>query len=155
VELVRRTASLFEIVVRERALELSVETPDSLPLMGDPGKLERVVLNLLSNAMKFVPDGGRVRVGLCVEGHEAVLTVEDNGPGVAVALRAAIFERFWRGDDSTTRRFGGTGLGLAIARELVERHGGRIEVGDGAHGGALFRVKLPVAPGTPSGIAPG
>ncbi len=153
VELVRGTASLFESVAREREVELSIETPDSLPLMADREKLERVLLNLLSNAMKFVPDGGRVRVGSCVEGHDAVLSVEDNGPGVPVPLRAAIFERFRRGDDSTTRRFGGTGLGLAIAKELVERHGGSIEVGDGADGGALFRVKLPLAPET-AGIVP-
>jgi len=155
VELVRRTASLFDAVAREREVELSVEGPDSLALMADPAKLERVLLNLLSNAMKFVPDGGRVRVGLRVEGDAVVLAVEDNGPGVPVPLRAAIFEPFRRGDDSTTRRFGGTGLGLAIARELVERHGGRIEVGDGADGGALFRVKLPFAPEAAGGAAPG
>ncbi len=150
VELVRRTASLFEVVAREREVELSVETPESLPLVADPGKLERVLLNLLSNALKFVPDGGRVRVGLCVEGRDVVLGVEDNGPGVPVPLRDAIFERFRRGDDSTARRFGGTGLGLAIARELVALHGGRIEVGEGADGGALFRVTLPFAPDAPS-----
>jgi signal transduction histidine kinase len=155
VELARRTTSLFEVVAREREVELSVGTPDSLPVMADPEKLERVLLNLLSNAMKFVPDGGRVRVGLGVVGDDVVLSVEDNGPGVPVALRAAIFERFRRGDDNTTRRFGGTGLGLAIAKELVERHGGRIEVGDGAEGGALFRVKLPFAPQAPIRVAAG
>src|SRR6185503_4819550 len=143
VELVRRTASLFEVVAREREITLSVETPDALPFVADSPKLERVVLNLLSNAMKFVSDGGRVRVGLCVDGPRVVLSVEDDGPGVPLPLREAIFERFRRGDDSATRRFGGTGLGLAIAKELVEGHGGRIEVGDGAAGGALFRVTLP------------
>src|SRR5262249_54027580 len=139
VALVRRTASLFEIVASERAVELSVTTRDALPVTADPGKLERVLLNLLSNAMKFVPDGGRVRVDVRTEGDDAVVSVEDDGPGVPVAQREVIFERFWRGDDGTARRFGGTGLGLAIARELVECHGGRIEVGDGADGGALFR----------------
>jgi len=79
-----------------------------------------------------------------MEGEDLVLSVEDDGPGVPIALREAIFERFHRGDDSTTRRFGGTGLGLAIAKELVERHGGRIEVRDGTYGGALFRVTLPL-----------
>jgi signal transduction histidine kinase len=154
-ELVRRTTTLFEVLAREREVELSVGTPDSLPVMGDPEKLERVLLNLLSNAMKFVPDGGRVQVELGVEGDDVVVSVEDNGPGVPVALREAIFERFRRGDDSTTRRFGGTGLGLAIAKELVERHGGRIEVGEGSGGGALFRVKLPLAALAPIGEAAG
>ena len=149
--LVRRTTSLFEVPAREREVELSVGTPDSLHVMGDPEKLERVLLNLLSNAMKFVPDGGRVQVGLGVEGDGVVVSVEDNGPGVPVALREAIFERFRRGDDSTTRRFGGTGLGLAIAKELVECHGGRIEVGDGNDSGALFRVKLPFVALAPIG----
>src|SRR5262249_34984554 len=133
---------------------LSVETPPSLPVLADPEKLGRVLLNLLSNAIKFVPDGGRVRAGLSVEGQEAVLSVEDNGPGVPVALREAIFERFQRGDESTARRFGGTGLGLAIAKELVEQHGGRIEVVDGADGGALFRVMLPLAPGGATAAPP-
>jgi len=162
VELVRRTASLFEIAARERKVELSVETPDSLAVTADPEQLEHVLLNLLSNAMKFVPDGGRVRVGSCVEGHDVVLSVEDNGPGVPVPLREAIFERFRKGDDSTTRRFGGTGLGLAIAKEVVALHGGCIEVGDGADGGALFRVKLPfvsetvsIVPEAPRGVAAG
>src|SRR5262249_58705806 len=122
-ELVRRTTSLFEALARERGVELSVGTPESLPVMGDPEKLERVLLNLLSNAMKFVPDGGRVQVELGVDGDDVVVSVEDNGPGVPVALREAIFERFRRGDDSATRRFGGTGLGLAMAKELADCHG--------------------------------
>jgi signal transduction histidine kinase len=148
--LVRRTVSLFDVVAAERRVALTVETPASLRLMADPTKLERVLLNLLSNAMKFVPDGGRVRVGVRVQGPDVVLAVEDNGPGVPAASREVIFERFRRGDDDTTRRFGGTGLGLAIAKEIVEGHGGRIEVGDGADGGALFRVTLPA--GVPAGV---
>jgi signal transduction histidine kinase len=147
VEVVRRTVSLFEIVAREREVELSIETPDWLVAMVDPEKLERVLLNLLSNAMKFVPQGGRVQVHLGIEADRLVLTVEDNGRGVPLGLREAIFERFRRGEDSTTRRFGGTGLGLAIAKELVERHGGSIGVGDGDDGGARFRVELPLGIG--------
>jgi signal transduction histidine kinase len=143
-ELVRRTGSLFDVVATERHVTLSVETPPSLALAGDASKLERVLLNLLSNAMKFAPDDGRVRVRLGADGASAVLSVEDTGPGVPIASRQAIFERFRRGDDPTTRRFGGTGLGLSIAKEIVERHGGRIDVGDGAEGGALFRVTLPL-----------
>jgi signal transduction histidine kinase len=143
VELVRRTASLFEVVARERDVTLAVETPDTLPIVADGAKLERVLLNLLSNAMKFVPDGGRIRVTSSVGPDGVVLAVEDSGPGVPIPLRDAIFERFRRGDDPTARRVGGTGLGLAIAKEMVERHGGRIDVGDGAYGGALFRVTLP------------
>src|SRR5262249_59421069 len=104
--------------------------------------------------MKFEPDSRRGRAAASVDGNQAVLSVEDNGPGVAVALRDAIFERFQRGDDGTARRFGGTGLGLAIAKELVEQHSGRIEVVDGAAGGALFRVMLPLSPGEPTAALP-
>ena len=145
-ELARRTASLFEIVAAERRVELAVDAPRTLPVLVDGSKIERVLLNLLSNAMKFAPDGGHVRVGVSAEDDGVALTVEDDGPGVPLASREVIFERFRRGDDGTTRRFAGTGLGLAIAREIVERHGGRIEVGDGTMGGARFRVTLPVRP---------
>ncbi|HYV56910.1 MAG TPA: ATP-binding protein [Candidatus Nitrosopolaris sp.] len=155
VALVRRTVSLFDAVARERRVTLQVETPAELVLVADAGKLERVLLNLLSNAMKFVPDGGRVQTAVRVEGDDVVLSVEDDGPGVPVPLREVIFERFRRGDDAATRRFGGTGLGLAIARELVERHGGRIEVGDGAAGGALFRVRLPLVSEPAGAVAAG
>jgi signal transduction histidine kinase len=151
--LVRRTASLFDVVARERGVELTVDTPPPLPILADGSKLERVLLNLLSNAMKFAPDGGHVRVRLALEGPHIVLTVEDDGPGVPVASREAIFERFRRGEDDTTRRFGGTGLGLAIAREIVERHGGRVTVADAALGGALFRVSLPAEVVTDDGAA--
>jgi signal transduction histidine kinase len=152
VEAVRRTASLFEVVARERGVELSVETPDALLLSADSGKIERVLLNLLSNAMKFVPGGGRVRVALRALPGEAVLSVEDSGPGVPVALREAIFERFRTGGEGVMRS-GGTGLGLAIARELISLHGGRIEVGEGADGGARFEVRLPYARQTTTGAA--
>ena len=145
VALVGRTASLFEVVAGERRIALTVEAPDALSILGDAAKLERVLLNLLSNAMKFVPDGGRVRVALDTDPPRVALVVEDDGPGIPDALREVIFEPFRRGDDDTTRRFGGAGLGLAIAKEIVERHGGRIAVGDGIYGGARFTVELPNA----------
>jgi signal transduction histidine kinase len=96
--------------------------------------------------MKVVPDTGRVRVSLGADASGATLSVEDDGPGVPPALREAIFERFRRGDDASTRRFGGTGLGLTIVREIIERHGGRITIGDGIDGGARFTVYLPATP---------
>jgi signal transduction histidine kinase len=147
--LARVGAAHFEALAAERGVALVVEAPRSLPGEVDAAKVERVLLNLLSNAFKFVPDGGRVRVSLGVDGGRAVLAVADSGPGVPPELRETIFERFRQGDGGTARRHGGTGLGLAIARDFVALHGGTIRVGEAPEGGALFTVGLPLA--APSG----
>jgi signal transduction histidine kinase len=102
--------------------------------------------------MKFAPNGGRVCVTLRALREEVLLAVEDSGPGVPVALRESIFERFRTGGEGTEGA-GGTGLGLAIARELISLHGGRIEVGESADGGARFEVRLPCAPEDPVAAA--
>src|SRR5213079_303854 len=107
-------------------------------------KFQRICLNLLSNAFKFTPAGGRIRCVLSREGERGILMVQDSGPGVRPELRQAIFERFRQGEDGLTRRFGGTGLGLAIVKEFVELHGGTVTVGDAAEGGACFTVELPL-----------
>jgi PAS domain S-box-containing protein len=143
--LVRRTAALFEGAARERGVDLGVTGPESLLAAVDPDHLERVVLSLVSNALKFAPAGGRVRVELRGRGARVTLVVADNGPGVRAGMRAAIFEPFRRGEDQTSRCVGGTGLGLAIARGLVGLHGGTLQVREAPGGGALFRVDLPDA----------
>ena len=138
------TAAHFEGLAAERRIRFAVETPEHLPARVDPEKVQRVLLNLLSNAFKFVSDGGRVRCELRVEGDRALLTVEDNGPGVRPELREAIFERFRQGNGASSK--GGLGLGLAIVKELVTMHHGTIEASsDGASKGARFTVRLPVA----------
>jgi PAS domain S-box-containing protein len=145
--LLRLTAAHFEAFAQERRISFSVRTPASIIVQADLEKLQRVFLNLLSNAFKFVPDLGRVSLELRVDGQRALATVQDNGPGVKPELREAIFERFRQGESGSRRGFGGTGLGLAIAREFVALHGGTITVGDAPGGGALFSVALPlVAP---------
>jgi signal transduction histidine kinase len=111
-----------------------------------------MLLNLLSNAFKFAPAEGKVACALGQEGSRSVvLTVDDSGPGVPPSLRSAIFERFFQGDEGSTRRFGGTGLGLAIVKDFVDLHGGSIAVGASPAGGARFTISLPIsAPvGTP------
>ena len=111
----------------------------------DPDKLQRVVMNLLGNAFKFVPDGGGIRCSLRQAAEEIVIAVDDSGPGVKPELRQAIFERFRQGDGGINRTVAGTGLGLAIAKEFVEMHKGRITVLDSDLGGARFEVALPVS----------
>jgi signal transduction histidine kinase len=144
--LVRLTAAHFDALAPERQVDFTMETPRTLPAQVDPEKLQRVVLNLLSNAFKFVPGGGgRVRCALTQDEGEATIVVEDNGPGVPVAMRQAIFERFRQVEGGANRSFGGTGLGLAIARDFVALHGGTITVDETLGGGARFTVTLPLA----------
>jgi signal transduction histidine kinase len=112
----------------------------------DPGRVQQVLLNLLSNAFKFTPADGTVRIEMCdVPGSDAVrVEIADSGPGIAIDHREAVFERFHQLQGTERRKIGGTGLGLHIARELVLLHGGYIEVDDAPEGGALFVVELPL-----------
>jgi PAS domain S-box-containing protein len=153
--LLRLTGSHFDAFAHDRRVAFTLKAPEHVTLQGDAEKLQRVFLNLLSNAFKFVPDGGSVHCELWVEGNRAVVAVQDNGPGVKPELRELIFERFRQGDDHSSRRFGGTGLGLAIAKDFVALHGGTITVDDAPGGGALFSVRLPLtAPAAVAGVPP-
>src|SRR5262249_45579107 len=107
-------------------------------------KVERVVLNLLSNAFEYTPARGTVRVAVAAADGQALLSVDDSGPGVPEADRERIFERFWRGERGKSRGFAGTGLGLAICRERRGAHRGSIGVGSSPAGGARFEVRLPL-----------
>jgi signal transduction histidine kinase len=140
---VRSLAANFDGVARDRSISYRVDASD-LRAQVDTGQLERVTLNLLSNAFKFTPAGGVIRCSLRAPGTDLfVLEVADSGPGVPPEHRGVIFERFRQADGGVTRKFGGTGLGLAIAKEFVELHGGTITVGEAPEGGAVFTVDLP------------
>jgi PAS domain S-box-containing protein len=111
---------------------------------GDPQRLQQVVLNLLTNAIKFAPRGGQVRVTLKAGDPELTITVEDDGPGINPDFLPHVFERFRQEDSSSSRRHGGLGLGLAIARHLTELHHGTISAANRQGGpGAIFTIKLP------------
>jgi diguanylate cyclase (GGDEF)-like protein/PAS domain S-box-containing protein len=150
VRLVRFVAGHFEVLAQEQGITYSIKTPEQLRAQVDPEKLRRVLLNLLSNAFKFTPAGGRVRLTLRAEDGRAILEVGDSGPGIPPDKREAVFEHFRQLEGGTTRRFGGTGLGLASAQDFVTLHGGTLSVTDAPEGGALFVVDLPqlAAPGT-------
>jgi signal transduction histidine kinase len=124
--------------------QVTVDTSGVEPvqLVGDAGMLEQVVRNLVQNAVSHARAVVRVSSGPA-EGDLAVLTVDDDGPGVPPDRRADIFERFVRLEDSRDRVHGGVGLGLAIVAEIVRAHGGRIHVDDSPLGGARFVVELP------------
>jgi PAS domain S-box-containing protein len=141
--LVRFLASHFAVLAADRGIELVVDADQALVAAVDPDKLQRALMNLLGNAFKFVPAGGKVRCSLLVSPDELSIAVDDSGPGVKPGERQAIFERFRQGDGGVNRQRGGTGLGLAIAKEFVELHKGRIAVMDSELGGARFQITLP------------
>jgi diguanylate cyclase (GGDEF)-like protein/PAS domain S-box-containing protein len=149
--LVRLTASFFESAAEERRIRFNVETPDKLDAEFDAEKVQRILLNLLSNAFKFTPEGGEIGVQLAKSDEHLQFTVGDSGPGIPPEMREAVFERFRQIDESPNRRHGGTGLGLAIAREFTELHGGSLEIGTAPAGGALFTLSLPLR--APEGTA--
>jgi len=110
---------------------------------GDPERLRQIVLNLLSNALRHTPPGGRIEVRTSLDGELAVLEVLDNGPGIAPEDLPHVFERFYRGKGA--EESSGSGIGLAVAAELVAAHGGGIEARNREEGGAVFTVRLPAA----------
>ncbi|HEV8107347.1 MAG TPA: HAMP domain-containing sensor histidine kinase [Burkholderiales bacterium] len=140
--LVAEAARAHELAARSKDLRLEVDAEAAM-LEADPEKLRSIIDNLVSNAVKFTPPGGRITVRARVQSGEAVIEVIDSGPGVAPEERESIFDLFFRGrGKGEGTRIKGSGLGLAIARELVEAHGGHIAVvpeGSGGH----FRVTLP------------
>ena len=142
----RRMAERFELPAEQHHIDYRIDTPDTLPAQADPDLLERVLVNLLSNAFKFTPAHGRIEVSLQADGGELVMAVRDSGPGIAPAQQAAIFERFHQVDTAPSgmAKRGGTGLGLAIAREYVQLQGGAIGVASVPGQGATFTVRLPL-----------
>jgi signal transduction histidine kinase len=143
-KIVRLTCSLFEGIARERSVDYTVRVPHALLAEVDPEMIHRVLLNLLSNAFKFGADGGSIACVLETAGNNALLQVQDKGPGIPIEMRERIFERFIQVEGEVTRRHGGTGLGLAIVKEFVELHHGSIRETTPVGGGALFLVTLPL-----------
>ncbi len=125
-----------------KSIEIALEAPSSLPTVGDPGLIDRLVWNLLDNALKFTSPGGHVEVELAALAGDVLLQVSDSGPGIQPEMRDKIFRRFQRGDASRGSAEG-TGLGLAIVRAIAEAHGGSVRVDNRPTGGARFQVRLP------------
>ena len=121
-------------------------------MSADPGRMLQVVSNLLTNAIKFSPQGGRVAVALTTVDGSAALCVSDEGRGIEPEFLPHVFDRFTQQDSSTTRLFGGLGLGLAIVRHIVDLHGGTVRAESAGTGkGATFWVTLPLVAAQPSG----
>lgn len=148
--LTRLTTTHFESLAKDRRIRYELEAPAQLPAQVDEEKFQRMLINLIANAFKFVPDGGSIRVLLAEQEGKALLHVLDNGPGVPKGQRETIFERFRQVEGDAARRYGGTGLGLAIVKEFAALHGGTASVTDAPGGGAAFTLALPLR--APAGI---
>jgi two-component system OmpR family sensor kinase len=126
--------------------DLRIDNPRPAFVLGNADELHRMVLNLLDNAANHTPPGCRIELRLRTEGGDAVLEIADDGPGIPPELRSQVFDRFVSGEgraDVAARP--GTGLGLAIVRSVVDSHSGSVEVDESDSGGALFRVRIPLA----------
>jgi signal transduction histidine kinase len=138
----------FRLVADGKGVALEGPSPGPAVIVhGDAGRLAQVVANLLTNALKFTPEGGVVQVALVPEAARVVLEVRDTGQGIDPELLPYVFDRLRQGDAGRSSGRRGLGLGLAISRHLVERHGGSItaeSAGDGC--GAIFRVTLRTEP---------
>jgi heavy metal sensor kinase len=131
-------------------VHLTVGDIDQARVVGDMDRLKQVILNLVTNALKYTPAGGRVTLGLARVNRWARLTVSDNGIGIPADELPKIFDRFYRVDKARSRAMGGAGLGLSIAQRIAQMHGGRIEAAsDGLDKGTTFSLWLPLADAPP------
>ncbi|MGN6671850.1 MAG: HAMP domain-containing sensor histidine kinase, partial [Thermomicrobiales bacterium] len=146
--LLNETVARMMPQAERKGVTLTADVPDNLPLiLADAQQLSRVLLNLVQNAIRHTPPGGRVQLRACRRDGALLLTVEDTGEGIAPADLPRVFDRFYRGDPARSRE-AGSGLGLAIARGLVEAHGGHIWVESTPGQGACFAFTIPLAPST-------
>lgn len=139
--LAERAANLYREVAEDRTIKVDCDLPAPVEANVDRVRLGQAVNNLLDNALKYTPEGGRVVLTVRAEPDAAVISISDNGPGIPTAEREAIFRRLYRGDSSRSQR--GLGLGLSLVKAIVEAHGGKVSVAEAAGGGAQFDVRLP------------
>ncbi|MET0917247.1 MAG: sensor histidine kinase, partial [Burkholderiales bacterium] len=145
-ELIQDVVQKFELDAHRRQLAIRAQVEGDLPFVtADIGLVERVLQNLIDNALSHTPAGGSVTVTARAREREIAITVADTGSGISKDHLPHIFERLYRGDKSRDSRSGGAGLGLAIARQIVELHGGRIAVESELGRGTAFSFSLPLA----------
>jgi len=154
VDLLEDVVTSFSNPAAEQGVSLELAVPDEdLELEADPDRLDQVLSNLVANALRYTPEGGKVTLAARRIPGGICLSVADTGTGIAAEDLPYIFDRFWKSDRARTRGAGGSGLGLAIARQLVQAHGGRIGVESQVGNGTVFTIELP-ASGTPAGPPP-
>ena len=146
VPIVRNVVDSARPAAEGKRIAIEVDAPPSLTIRADPNRLQQIVWNLTSNAVKFSNEGGTISVAVSKNDDEAVISVCDEGAGLPPDVLPRVFDRFWQADSSSNRAHGGLGLGLAIVKHLVEMHGGNVSAkSDGPGKGATFTIRLPAA----------
>ncbi len=149
VGLLRRIEEPFALLAEEKDITLAIEAAGPVATVGDPMLLRRVFGNLLDNALRYTPSGGRVTARVACDGAGCVVTVSDTGIGITPEALGRVFDRFYRADESRSRADGGAGLGLSIAKRAVELHRGAIAIESAPGKGTTVTVRLPPPrPGT-------
>ena len=144
-QLAARVADQFKPQAADMGVEIHYSQQEGCPVVDvDPGRVEQIIGNLLSNALRYTPENSWVKMDLQCSNEQVVLTVRDNGPGIPEEAQQQVFERFYRADSSRSRTKGGSGLGLAIARQLAEAQDGNLVVRNHPDGGAEFQLYFPV-----------
>ncbi len=145
-ELASDVAQKFALKAEEKQISLVADLPQSMAFVdGDIALIERVLENLIENAIRHTPSGGQVRLAIAAASETVTTEVSDTGPGIAEADLPHLFDRFYQAGGDGSRSTGGAGLGLAIAQRVIALHGGTIQAGNTDGGGARFRFPLPVA----------
>lgn len=145
--LLERAAATYQIAAEQHGVALHVEVSPEVPAIhADAEQIARVLHNLIGNALRHTPSGGRITLSACTREQAIELSVSDTGSGIPQEHLPNIFERFYRADPSRQEQTGGAGLGLAIVRSIIEAHGGSVAVESTPGQGSTFRVRIPIAP---------
>jgi signal transduction histidine kinase len=154
-DLIQQSVDLYEDLAEQRGVQIETTSEGELRIPVDRNRMRQVVANLLDNAVKYTPSGGRIQIEAHRAGPDAVLSVTDTGIGIPAAELPRIWDRLYRGDKSRSER--GLGLGLSLVKAIVEAHGGRVAVTSAPGSGSRFELRLPaegLATAQPAGTAP-
>ena len=149
----RRAMEDTHAEVVAKGITLHTEISDGVYVRGDESQMAVLVRNLVENAIRYTPEGGRVSVDVYQDGDSAIVRVSDNGIGIPLEAQARVFERFYRVDRARSRDRGGTGLGLAIVKHVAELHGGTVQLESELGRGSIFTASVPAVPPPPQRIA--
>lgn len=144
-QLAASTTDQMSLLAEDKNIAMECDPGDAVTVQGDRARIKQVIVNLVDNALKYTPDGGRIRVGVSVSGGKAVLEVIDNGIGIPAAALPHIFERFYRVDKARSRDMGGAGLGLSIVKSICTAHSGEVRAESAEGKGSRLVVELPLA----------